>query len=191
MADIQVSVDAGSQTRLLTAGKYCDKNILITSSGSGSSTALADSILDNSFSGTYKSETLLEVRSYKMQSFPNLIGFFAPAVKLLQPNAFSYSRALAYVYICGGEIQSNALNTCEGLVALIITEKSVAKLTSATAFTGSAVASATGYIYVPDDLVDQYKAATNWATYASQIKGFSDIPEDVQAWIDENGGMPE
>lgn len=33
-----------------------------------------------------------------------------------------------------------------------------------------------GYIYVPDSLVNSYKAASNWGTYASQIKGLSEYP---------------
>lgn len=36
MADIEISVDAGTSKRLLTAGKYCDKNILVSASGGGS-----------------------------------------------------------------------------------------------------------------------------------------------------------
>ena len=32
MADIEISVDAGTSKRLLTAGKYCDKNILVSAS---------------------------------------------------------------------------------------------------------------------------------------------------------------
>lgn len=35
MADIEIPIDAGTSKRLLTAGKYCDKNILVTASGSG------------------------------------------------------------------------------------------------------------------------------------------------------------
>lgn len=34
-----------------------------------------------------------------------------------------------------------------------------------------------GYIYVPAALVEQYKAATNWTTYASQIRAIEDYPE--------------
>ena len=30
--------------------------------------------------------------------------------------------------------------------------------------------------YVPDDLVDDYQAATNWSTIASRIKGISELP---------------
>lgn len=33
MADIEISVDAGTSKRLLTAGKYCDRDILVSASG--------------------------------------------------------------------------------------------------------------------------------------------------------------
>ena len=35
-----------------------------------------------------------------------------------------------------------------------------------------------GYIYVPDALVDEYKAADNWSTYADQIKPLSELPTE-------------
>lgn len=44
-----------------------------------------------------------------------------------------------------------------------------------TAFSNTPIASGTGYIYVPDDLVDDYKAATNWNQYANQIKSISEM----------------
>ena len=33
----------------------------------------------------------------------------------------------------------------------------------------------TDYIYVPDNLVDGFKIATNWSTYATQIKPISEL----------------
>ena len=35
MADIAITVDGGTSKRLLTAGKYCDKDILVTATGGG------------------------------------------------------------------------------------------------------------------------------------------------------------
>ena len=35
MADIEITVEGGSSARLLTAGKYCDRNILVTATGGG------------------------------------------------------------------------------------------------------------------------------------------------------------
>lgn len=40
-------------------------------------------------------------------------------------------------------------------------------------------------IYVPDASVDAYKAATNWATYAGQIKAVSELPNDNPTLYDE------
>jgi len=44
------------------------------------------------------------------------------------------------------------------------------------AFNGSSMASGTCLVYVPDDLVESYKTATNWSTYADQIKPISELP---------------
>ena len=59
------------------------------------------------------------------------------------------------------------------LTKLIIRTPSVCSLTNVSAINGSAIANGTGYIYVPDDLIDSYKEATNWSTFADQIKGLS------------------
>ena len=40
---------------------------------------------------------------------------------------------------------------------------------------GTTIEKATGYVYVPDDVVETYKSATNGSTYASQIKGMSEV----------------
>ena len=40
---------------------------------------------------------------------------------------------------------------------------------------GTTIEKGTGYVYVPDDMIDTYKSATNWSTYASQIKGMSEL----------------
>ena len=53
----------------------------------------------------------------------------------------------------------------------------LATLGSTNAFSNTPIASGTGYIYVPDDLVNSYKQATNWSTYAAQIKGLSELPQ--------------
>lgn len=38
MSEIQISMEGGTSKRLLTAGKYCDRDIVVTASGGGSST---------------------------------------------------------------------------------------------------------------------------------------------------------
>ena len=64
------------------------------------------------------------------------------------------------------------------LDTLIIHTPSVCTLANTNVFDSTPIKSGTGYIYVPDDLVDAYKGATNWSTYASQIKGLSELPQE-------------
>ena len=73
-------------------------------------------------------------------------------------------------------ISSYALRNCTSLTSLTLSKNQVATLSSTSAFTGTPIASGTGYVYVPDNLVDQYKAATIWVTYANQILPISQKP---------------
>ena len=41
-------------------------------------------------------------------------------------------------------------------------------------FLGTPIAAGSGYIFVPDNMVDEYKAASGWLTYASVIRGISE-----------------
>lgn len=44
-----------------------------------------------------------------------------------------------------------------------------------TTFDSSAVATDTCYIYVPDTLLEEWKATSGWSSHASQIKGLSEL----------------
>ena len=70
-------------------------------------------------------------------------------------------------------IDHMAFESCTKLAAIVIKTSTVCSL-STLVFTNTPVESGTGYIYVPDSLVDSYKAATNWSTYAAQIKPLSE-----------------
>ncbi|MBR3159229.1 MAG: hypothetical protein IKF14_09030 [Atopobiaceae bacterium] len=41
------------------------------------------------------------------------------------------------------------------------------------------IAQGTGYVYVPSSLVDDYKVAGGWSTYAAQIRAIEDYPDVV------------
>ena len=51
----------------------------------------------------------------------------------------------------------------------------IPELYNKSAFNSTPIANGTGFIYVPDALVDSFKSATNWSTYADQIKGISEL----------------
>ena len=100
------------------------------------------------------------------------------------------------------EIQNNTLDRCYNLETVIIKSKtlnigsnvfyddrkltkivfenltSVPLLKSASTFSKTPIAlysNTVGYIYVPDNLVEDFKTATNWSTYADQIKPLSEL----------------
>ena len=78
-------------------------------------------------------------------------------------------------------IQYKDFNGCTALVALILAKTTLVPLTDINAFENSTVATGTGYIYVPSALVSEYKTATNWVTYASQIRAIEDYPDICEA----------
>lgn len=77
-------------------------------------------------------------------------------------------------------VGSSAFVNCGKFNRFIIrTDSFVATLSNTNAFVGTPIASGTGYIYVPDDLVNSYKTATNWAVFEDQIKGISELEEET------------
>lgn len=74
-------------------------------------------------------------------------------------------------------IADNAFTSCGALSEVIVRATTVPALGSK-AFEKTPIEAKTGYIYVPDASVDAYKAATNWASYASNIKGISSLQTD-------------
>ena len=75
-------------------------------------------------------------------------------------------------------IEANSLYGCSTLSDLILRGDTVCTLANANALTNSAIAKGTGYIYVPRALVDSYKAATNWSTYAAQFRDLESFTVD-------------
>ena len=67
---------------------------------------------------------------------------------------------------------------CSSLSKLIIDNPNIFPMTSISMLQQTAIAQKKGYIYVPDDLVESYKSATNWSAYASQIKPISELPNE-------------
>ncbi|MBQ1660655.1 MAG: leucine-rich repeat domain-containing protein, partial [Clostridia bacterium] len=74
-------------------------------------------------------------------------------------------------------IGTYAFQGCSRLNSIKLASSQVVTLGSANAFERTPIASGAGYIYVPDDQVDNYKITTNWVTYANQIKGISELEE--------------
>lgn len=105
---------------------------------------------------TVKMASLLTVNNYAFQSCSDLAtADFASATK----------------------INNAAFQACGSLTALILRANSVCSLVAATVFNNTPIKSGTGYIYVPSSLVSKYQTASNWSTYAAQIRAIEDYPE--------------
>lgn len=72
-------------------------------------------------------------------------------------------------------IQAYGFGYIDNLHTLILRNSNICVLENTNAFVGTKIADGTGYIYVPDNLVDSYKTATNWVTFANQIKPISEL----------------
>ena len=75
-----------------------------------------------------------------------------------------------------GQITYYDFQNCSALEALILRKNGICILVATDALKGSGIAKGTGYIYVPSSLVNSYKSATNWSTYAAQIRAIEDYP---------------
>ena len=129
--------------------------------------------------------------SLKVADFPNVTStgvntFYAcyglstvnlPKLSAIVKNMFSYSSLLKKLDFPRVEsIDTGAFSSCSRLVTLLLRKAdTVCTLANVNAFTNTPIASGTGLIYVPDNLVEQYKAATNWSTYENQIKPISEL----------------
>ena len=106
-----------------------------------------------------------------IKELPNKITF-------LQTSTFAYCKELTEMTCQGAmtNISSSVFNGCTKLAKFVLPNVTkVPTLSNKNAFAGTPIESGTGYIYVPDSLVDSFKSASNWSNYASQIKGVSEL----------------
>lgn len=156
-------------------------------------------------SGFYNCKLLKSVNLPKLTSLENngfnstgLESINLPLCNKIGSNSFSYTKQLVSVILplaasipgfcfhyssvqkidtsSVTSIAAYALGNAQQLDTLILRNSSVCTLANSTnTFTNTKIAAGTGYIYVPDNLVDSYKTATNWVTFANQIKPISEL----------------
>ena len=169
--------------------------------GGGTEADVIDGFLQGTLSGEYYNDRITKiVGSYKFGSQKQLTSVSLPNVTTSDMGAFYFCTELKDVYLpllkslgtqsfyaCSSlsrlelpsvtSISGQALAECSNLTTLILTSPTMCKLTSSGAFTNTPIANGTGFIYFLDNLVEDYKVATNWVTYANQIKGISELVE--------------
>ena len=125
---------------------------------------------------------LKTLSSYTFESCSKLLSVDCPMCTYVY-RAFSYCSSLAFVTL-GSTLQSDstytpiiyssAFQNCSKLETLNLYYNSIATLSNTGVFAGTPMSNSTyiskfGSIYVPASLVDAYKSATNWTTYANRI----------------------
>lgn len=105
-----------------------------------------------------------------------LVSVILPLAVSIPGFCFDYSSVQKIDTSSVASIAAYALGNAQQLDTLILRNSSVCTLANSTnTFTNTKIAAGTGYIYVPDNLVDSYKTATNWVTFANQIKPISEL----------------
>lgn len=214
-----VEIQGGSSVRLPTAGKYCDRDIVVTATGGGDDLAkqlierTITNISDDStetigayaFAGclaltevSFTNCTEVGVSVFYSDSrliradFPKLLkttqALFSacsalkdvnlPVTNQLRSNTFDGCSSLEKIDLPKvTTINNNVFSKCGMLTAVILRSNTVVALGATNSFNNTPIANGTGYIYVPAALVDSYKSATNWSTYASQFRAIEDYPD--------------
>lgn len=122
--------------------------------------------------------SLLETASsYTFSHITNQCTVILPKLKTVPNSCFRDSKGITSVDLAiATKIDTLAFYFCNAIETLILRNPdTICTLANTGAFTGTKIASGTGYVYVPDGLVEEYKVATNWSNFASQIKGLSEL----------------
>lgn len=121
---------------------------------------------------------LKSMSSYAMQSTGITHAIFPKLEVLGTANLYGCWR----MHTCDLHICTSISNTtfpyCSDLKTLILRSPTMCTIGSGNSFQNTPIASGKGFIYVPDNLVDSYKTAANWSTYAAQIKPLSELEGD-------------
>lgn len=150
---------------------------------------------------SYQTDSDQAIRAYAFYGCKRLASISCPNITEINQNGFTDCSALTEVEFPNvTKIGTQTFQDCEGLVKadfgsvtyfssaifrrannletlIIRTTSQVASAASTTVVVNTKIASGTGYIYVPAALLEQYKVATNWVTYADQFRAIEDYPD--------------
>lgn len=102
-----------------------------------------------------------------------------PAVEECYTGCFSNCTSLRTVdfYSTVDFKRAGLFKGCTVLDAVILRSEGICPLSYTDIFDNTPIASGTGYIYVKKALIEDYKVATNWVTFANQFRAIEDYPE--------------
>ena len=119
------------------------------------------------------------VETYAFQSCSGLTTANFPVATSIETSSFQSCRSLTTAnFPVATSIGASAFRSCSELKSLLLRNNKVCTLSNTNAFNSTPISSGTGYIYVPSALIEQYKTAKNWSTYASQFRALEDYTVD-------------
>ena len=126
---------------------------------------------------SFSADKLTEVPEYGAFSETGIIELCLPSVRTIKNYSLNKMNALKKVDlpVCTG-IGYGVFTNSTAIETLILRSGTVCTIGDLSGINASKISAGTGYIYVPRALVDSYKSATNWSTYASQIRAIEDYP---------------
>lgn len=135
----------------------------------------------------FQLQSLVELNLLLMETIPNLGIATCPKLTLLDfPKVTTISTQGLYnntglirvnLPVCTS-IGNQAFQNNSALEILYLASDTLCSLSNINAFSNSGISKGTGYIYVPSALIEDYKVATNWITYAAQFRAIEDY-EDI------------
>lgn len=113
---------------------------------------------------------------YVFYSWTNLLSADFPKVTAIASRAFAYTGLTSIDLPCLQKITGKmAFANCASLKKFVLRNAAVVSNPYTDTLQGTPLEDGTGFIYVPDDLVEAYKTATNWSVFANQIKPISEL----------------
>lgn len=120
------------------------------------------------------------VPSRMFQRCSSIQTIILPKCKKLNSSTFQYCSALKKVTLGGAfsSFPASQFTGCSAIEALILSGLTAVPTLTSGAFSGTRfVSGGVAYIYVPRSLVNTVKVASNWSTYANQIRAIEDYPD--------------
>lgn len=174
-----IRAKGGTTAQLVYPSGFVSAINAIETGGGGGSDELVNSLIDRTISGVYVNNTVTAIGVYGLAGCTKLTSVVLPAVRRTDGNAMTGCSELTKADFSNLQtIRYSTFYNNKKLIALIIRRHAVTTLDNTTnVFRNTPIASGTGYIYVPSDMVSAYKTATNWSTYADQIRAIEDYPD--------------
>ena len=120
------------------------------------------------------------LKRYAFYYCTSLASVEMPLAQVFGESVFTGCQSLSVVdFPSAVSIGSSAFASCTGLSALILRRSdSACQLSSTGAFNKTPIKAGTGYIYVPSALIETYKTADRWSTFAAKFRALEDYTVD-------------